>query len=191
MSLLVPARRPARELLDDQSLPQEEMARSLQDLELVNARWGGGGALADWLLARTRPGETPPVILDVGAGSGGVSRSVAARLAAHGVAAQVVAVDLQWRPLAFGRARRPGLVGKEALDNRSMLDLRRHLFPWIFVSIAGRMVFESAASKHDGPASVLQAYTPSEAEAIARSAVPEARVERVFPYRMLVTGPPL
>jgi ubiquinone/menaquinone biosynthesis C-methylase UbiE len=234
LSLLVPPRRPARELIDDESLPSEEMARSLQDLERVNARWGGGGALADWLLARMGTAEhreTPPLILDVGAGSGGVSRSVAARLAECGVAAKVVAVDLQWRHLAFGRSRRPDLVAlaadafelpfpdracdwvvstlvlhhfspeengrllreiaRVARRGFAMLDLRRHLFPWIFVSIAGRIVFESAASKHDGPASVLQAYTPREVEAIARAAVPDARVERVFPYRMLVTGPAL
>jgi len=36
---------------------------------------------------------------------------------------------------------------------------------------------------------VLQAYTPEEAGRIARAAVPDARVERVFPFRMLITGP--
>ncbi|MCA1581987.1 MAG: hypothetical protein LC796_11480 [Acidobacteria bacterium] len=69
------------------------------------------------------------------------------------------------------------------------LDLRRHYFPWIFVSIAGRIIFESRVSLFDGQASVLQAYTPEEARAIVRDAVPGSRVERIFPYRLLISGP--
>jgi SAM-dependent methyltransferase len=141
-----------------------------------------------------------------------------------------VAVDLQWRHLAAGRAEHGGGIPSVAAnafalpfadgaadwivstllfhhfspeENRAllaevarvarrgfaMLDLRRHLFPWMFVRLAGPLVFESRASIADGPASVLQAYTPEEARAIARGAVPAARVEPVFPYRILITGP--
>ncbi|MFN2632157.1 MAG: methyltransferase domain-containing protein, partial [Thermoanaerobaculia bacterium] len=71
----------------------------------------------------------------------------------------------------------------------AILDLRRHYFPWIFVSIAGRIIFESRVSLFDGQASVLQAYTPEEARAIVRDAVPGSRVERIFPYRLLISGP--
>ncbi len=232
MSLLVPARRPAHELLDDGGLAPEEMARSLRDLELVNRRWGGAGALVDHILTasrQTRASGERLFVLDVGAGSGGVTRFLAERLAEAGVEARVAAVDLQWRHLAAGRAARGGLpavaadvfrlpfpdrssdfvvstlvfhhfspdengrlireIARVARVGFAILDLRRHLFPWIFVSIAGRVVFETVVSLHDGRASVLQAYTPDEAEAIATSAVPESRVRRVFPYRMLITGP--
>lgn len=239
MSLLVPARKPARELLDDVDLPSDEMARSLRDLDLVNASWGGGGALLDHLVRGMRAAPRPVsggvgdgrfVVLDIGAGSGGVSRSIARRLDRERLRAAVVPVDLQWRHLAAGRstndARLAALcadaftlpfadrsadwivstlvfhhfspeqnrrmlaeVARVARRGFAMLDLRRHLFPWIFVSLAGRLVFETPVSLHDGKASVLQAYTPDEAREIAVAAVPGAKVERVFPYRILITGP--
>jgi len=70
-----------------------------------------------------------------------------------------------------------------------MLDVRRHLFPFLFVALAGRLTFETSVSVHDGQASVLQAYTEEEACAIARRALPSASVETLFPFRLLVTGP--
>lgn len=230
MSLLVPQRRPAHELLDDVDLPGDEMARSLRDLELVNRTWGGSRALEDHILPRMRTSAADRfVVLDVGAGSGTVARRLAARIAAAGHRATVIAVDLQWRHLVAGRKsagpRLPSLAANAfALpladggadwvvstlvfhhfspdENRAllrelarvarrgfaMLDLRRHLFPWMFVSVAGPLVFESRISVLDGRMSVLQAYTPEEARAIARGAVADARVDRVFPYRILITG---
>ncbi|HTD51617.1 MAG TPA: methyltransferase domain-containing protein, partial [Thermoanaerobaculia bacterium] len=71
----------------------------------------------------------------------------------------------------------------------AVLDLRRHLLPLLFVSIAGPLLFESRTSIADGPASVRQAYTKGEAERIAREAWPGTKVERVFPFRLLITGP--
>jgi SAM-dependent methyltransferase len=71
----------------------------------------------------------------------------------------------------------------------ALLDLRRHLFPLLFVSIAGPLLFKSRASVADGPASVRQAYTQGEAERIAREAWPGTTVERVFPFRLMITGP--
>jgi SAM-dependent methyltransferase len=71
----------------------------------------------------------------------------------------------------------------------ALLDLRRHLLPLLFVSIAGPLLFESRVSVADGPASVRQAYTQAEAERIAREAWPGTKVERVFPFRLLITGP--
>ncbi|MEP6802244.1 MAG: methyltransferase domain-containing protein [Acidobacteriota bacterium] len=231
MSLLVPPRRPARELLDDVALPAEDMARSLRDLDLVNEKWGGSRALETHLLSRMEKtrGEKI-VVLDVGAGSGAVARALGDRLAWGGHRATVVAVDLQWRHLAAGRAARGrdapalaadafslplstggadwvvstlvfhhfspeengALIREFARVSRrgfALLDLRRHLFPWIFVSIAGRIVFQSRVSLLDGQASVLQAYTVEEAREIARAAVSGSRVEPVFPYRMLISGP--
>lgn len=230
MSLLIPRRRPTREILDDAQLASEEMARSLRDLDLVNEKWGGARALERHLLTAMAPPGERLVVLDVGAGSGSVAQNLASRIARAGRGARLVAVDLQWRHLVAGRASRgPGVAALAAdafslplpdggvdwvvstlmfhhfspSENRALLrefarvarrgyallDLRRHLFPWIFVSVMGRLVFESRVSMHDGPASVLQAYTPEEARAVAREAVPGSRVERVFPYRMLISGP--
>jgi SAM-dependent methyltransferase len=231
MSLLVPRRRPCHELLDDDALASEDMARSLRDLDLVNEHWGGSRALEEYMVGETRMARAGRfILLDLGAGSGAVSRRLAGRLAREGHRATVIAVDLQWRHIAAGRtAARTGVpalcadafslpladgaadwvvstlffhhfspeqnatllkeIARVARHGFAILDLRRHLFPWIFVCLAGRLVFESQASRHDGPASVLQAYTPDEALAIAQAAGPGARVRRVFPYRMLITGP--
>ncbi|MEO8430354.1 MAG: methyltransferase domain-containing protein [Acidobacteriota bacterium] len=230
MSLLVPPRRPTPELLDDPRLPPEEMARSLRDLDLVNRRWGGAHALEGWLLARMAVSAGPFTILDIGAGSGAVTRRLQRRIRAAGHRATVVAVDLQWRHLAAGRSAAPeagaalaanafslplsdggadwvvstlvfhhfspeengallGELRRVARRGFALLDLRRHLVPWMFISLAGRLVFESRVSLHDGQASVLQAYTPEEAGSIALRAAPGARVELVFPYRMLITAP--
>jgi len=71
----------------------------------------------------------------------------------------------------------------------ALLDLRRHLFPLVFVSLAGRAVFRSRISVADGAASVRQAYTLEEACAIAAEAVPGARAVPVFPFRLLICGP--
>jgi SAM-dependent methyltransferase len=231
MSILVPRRRPCHELLDDAALPPDEMARSLRDLELVNRSWGGSRALEEHLLPAMRAVAGGRfILLDVGAGSGDVTRNLALRLKREGCSVTIIAVDLQWRHLAAGRAWRgrdlPAFAGDAfALpipdggadwvistlvfhhfspeENRALLkelsrvarrgfamfDLRRHLFPWMFVWAAGPLVFESRVSVLDGRASVLQAYTPDEARTIAFAAVPGARVRRVFPYRMLITGP--
>ena len=68
------------------------------------------------------------------------------------------------------------------------LDLRRHRFPELFVSLAGRLLFQARISIEDGAASVRQAYTPDEALEVARSVDARARARRVFPFRLLVWG---
>lgn len=228
MSLLVPERRPSQEILDDDKLAPEEMARSLRDLERVQRAWGGARALAQWLVPRMDPAERP-VLVDVGAGSGAVTRELGRRLAAAGRPARTVAVDLQWRHLAAGRPRAAGVLSAAAdafslpftdggvdwtvstlvfhhfspAENRRflrelsrvsrrgflVLDLRRHRVPWMVVSLAGRVLFETRVSLLDGRASVLQAYTPREADRIAADAVPGASAESIFPYRILIRGP--
>ncbi|MGH9317518.1 MAG: methyltransferase domain-containing protein [Thermoanaerobaculia bacterium] len=232
MTLLVPPRRPSREALDDGNLPCEEMCRSLHDLALVNRHWGGSRALERYLLPRLREAGPGSVrLLDVGAGSGDVSRRLARVLRESGFDASVVAVDLQWRHLAAGRRMFPHEplpctaadafrlpfasrsidwivstllfhhfspeqnvrflreLARVARRGFALLDLRRHLFPLLFVRLAGALVFESPVSIQDGVASVGQAYTLAEARAILRQAVPGFRVEKVFPFRLLITSP--
>ncbi len=234
MSLLVPPRRPSPEALDDANLPCGEMCRSLRDLTLVNRRWGASRALERYLLPKLREARLPSVrLLDVGAGSGDVSRRLARVLRQEGFDARVAAADVQWRHLAAGRQmsgneplacaaadafRLPfasrsidwiistlvfhhfspqqnvGLLRELSRVARlgfALLDLRRHLFPLLFVRLAGPLVFESPISIQDGIASVGQAYTLEEARAIAGEAVPGSRVEKVFPFRLLITSPAL
>jgi len=227
--VLTPQRQPGPERLDDPNLPSEEMARSLEDIALVNRSWGGSQAVARHLLERLpRPPASPLSILDVGAGSGDVSRRLARQLGRCGVETRVVATDLQWRHLAAGRrifgTRLPSaaadafclpfapcsfdftistlllhhfepeqnvcLMREAARVSRegfALLDLRRHVFPLVFVRLAGRLFFRSRVSLEDGIASVRQAYTPAEARKIAEAAAAGTRVEKVFPFRMLIS----
>ena len=104
MSLLVPPRRPSRELLDDPSLPGDEMRRSLEDIDLVHRRWGAARALVRHLAPRVRDLGRPARILDVGAGSGTVSTRLVQDLAERRARARVVSLDIQWRHLAAGRS---------------------------------------------------------------------------------------
>ena len=69
-----------------------------------------------------------------------------------------------------------------------VLDLRRHLVPLLFVRAAGPLFFRSPVSSADGAASVRQAYTPAEARAIAGRALPDSRVARIFPFRLLLSA---
>jgi SAM-dependent methyltransferase len=109
MSLLVPPRRPSREILDESDLKPEEMARSLADLELVNEVFGSARLLGRRLKRHGKlAGGSRSTVLDVGAGSGTVSTSLAAHLERAGVEARVIATDLQWRHLAVGRTRNGG-----------------------------------------------------------------------------------
>jgi SAM-dependent methyltransferase len=229
MSLLVPPRQPSREILDDPGIPPEEMERSLADLWLVNRAWGGSRAIERKILRHSRPGNARRlVLLDIGAGSGHVSRRLARRLRAAGLEAIVIASDLQWRHLAAGRRMMDGepppavcadafalpfrdgavdwvvstlmlhhfspeenaslltRLAKVARAGLALLDLRRHLLPLAFVSAAGRLLFRTRISVDDGKASVRQAYTPEEVGAFTARALPGARVEKVFPFRLLV-----
>jgi ubiquinone/menaquinone biosynthesis C-methylase UbiE len=232
MSLFVPPRRPSREILDETDLSPEEMAASLADLELVNSALGSARILEGRLSVPLRSaGGAPATILDVGAGSAGVARDLVRRLENRGLAARVIATDLQWRHLAVGRARANGQsLSAAAADvfsfpfaDRSvdwavstllvhhfspeenvrllrelarvarrgivLLDLRRHRLPLLFITLAGRLAFQSRVSVADGAASVRQAYTQQEAREFARESLPGARVERIFPFRLLIAHP--
>ncbi len=231
MSLLVPARRPSAEILDDPAISSDEMARSLEDLSLVN-RWLRSARALEGFLVREmqRLDVTRPVLLDVGAGSADVSRRLAYSLVRAGRPARVLACDVQWRHLVAGRRmagdRFPSVCGdafalpfgeksvdwivstlffhhfspeenarmlasfaRVARHGFALLDLSRHVLPLAVVSVAGRLLFRTRISVSDGMASVKQAYTPEEARHIAGGAVTGARVERVFPFRFLVSAP--
>ncbi len=231
MNLLVPRRRASSELLDDEALAAEEMRKSLRDLERLNRGWGASRALEEFLRPRLRKSENglgPVLVLDVGAGSGSVTRSLARGLSAAGLPVRAIAVDRQWRHLVagdLGSNATPAIAAdafrlplrdasvdwvisnlflhhfspegmicllrelvRVSRRGFAMLDVRRHLFPLLFVAVAGRLTFETRVSVHDGQASVLQAYTREEVLDIARKALPTARVEKIFPFRLLVIG---
>lgn len=207
------------------------MARSLEDLSLVHRWWDSTGAIERFLVGEIRRLRiSRPVLVDVGAGSGDVTRRLGRALSRAGHPASVLACDLQWRHLVAGRRmaresfpsvsadafalpladssvdwivstlffhhfspeENAALLAEFSRAARlgfALLDLRRHLLPLAFISIAGRLLFKTPVSVSDGIASVRQAYTPEEAGRIARQAVSGARVERVFPFRFLLSAP--
>src|ERR1700739_3680046 len=117
MSLLVPPRRPSRELLAAPRLPSEEMRQSLEDIDLVHRRWRADRVLVRHLAPRLRAIGRPARILDVGAGSGSVADRLGAALSSKGSRARIVALDRQWRHLAAGRRlcrSHPPAVGADA-----------------------------------------------------------------------------
>ena len=206
------------------------MARSLEDLDFVNRFWGNARVLARRIRPRLRPSrDSRFTILDVGAGAATLSRDLAERLGRGGARVSVVALDLQWRHLAAGRAgpregRGPAVaadafalpfpdgsadwivstlffhhfspaenvrllkeLSRVARGGLALLDIRRSLLPLLFVSLAGRVAFKTRVSLEDGLASVRQAYTAEEARQFAAEALPGARVERVFPSRLMIS----
>ena len=135
MSLLVPARRPGHELLDDPALPDTEMRRSLEDIDLVHRRWGGRpSAPGAYLVPRVSALGRPARILDVGAGSGSVADRLGRALNRAGPPARVVALDRQWRHLAAGRRLcrgRPPAVGADAFR----LPFADGAFDWVISTL--------------------------------------------------------
>jgi hypothetical protein len=62
-------------------------------------------------------------------------------------------------------------------------DLERHWLPYLFICSA-RPFARSRITRHDGPASVRQAYTRSEIEALAREAgFAHFETRRLLPFR--------
>lgn len=84
------------------------------------------------------------------------------------------------------------LRGFRRLARRAVLinDLRRHRLPWAFIGFAARLTRRHPMFVHDAPLSVLRGFTDDELLAAAREAgAPDPRVERRFPFRLVLTIP--
>ena len=136
MSFLVPPRRPSHEHLDDPHLPPDEMRRSLEDLRMVNRRWGGSRALERHLLPRVQalgPGRAR--ILDVGAGSGEMAFRLEKSLRSAGCDASVLALDLQWRHLMAGRSMARGESARAAAADAFRLPIGDNAVDFVVSSL--------------------------------------------------------
>ena len=105
MGLLVPPRAPSDELLDGNLAP-EEAEESLADIEWIHRALGGRRIVRRHLvpLLLAVP-SARPVLLDLGAGSGHVGRSLAGELARRG--RELVTIDLD-RQLLHARLSAKG-----------------------------------------------------------------------------------
>jgi SAM-dependent methyltransferase len=93
-----PARRRGREHLDDPTLDPAVAARSLRDVALANALFGGRraalGELAAHFAAAARSGVRSLSLLDVGTGLGDIPRAARAAAARHGVALRTIGLEV-------------------------------------------------------------------------------------------------
>lgn len=83
------------------------------------------------------------------------------------------------------------LRGLYALARRALVitDLRRAKVPYYFGRLFFRMLFRSTVSVEDGLLSIRRAFHDEELrEAFARAEIPNVRIRRVFPYRLLAVA---
>jgi ubiquinone/menaquinone biosynthesis C-methylase UbiE len=67
-------------------------------------------------------------------------------------------------------------------------DLHRHPVAYASIQLLAQMFSKSNMVKHDGPVSVLRAFSPSDLQEIARRAGVPAEVHRSFPFRLVLVG---
>jgi ubiquinone/menaquinone biosynthesis C-methylase UbiE len=72
-----------------------------------------------------------------------------------------------------------------------VVDLVRNLVPYYIVSLSSRLFSRNQLTRHDGPASVLSAFTSDELKALAANVgFSNVTIESAFPYRLLLIGVP-
>ena len=78
-----------------------------------------------------------------------------------------------------------------SLTRRALVvnDLRRARVPYLFGRATFRFLFRSRVSVEDGLLSIRRAFTPAELRAaFAEAGIPEARIRRRFPYRIVAVA---
>lgn len=72
-----------------------------------------------------------------------------------------------------------------------VIDLHRHSVAYFFYTTVGRLFFHNRLIREDGALSILRSFTPEELLDLARRAgLAEPRVERHFPYRLVLAAQP-
>jgi len=72
-----------------------------------------------------------------------------------------------------------------------VIDLHRHSVAYFFYTTVGRLFFHNRLIREDGALSILRSFTPEELLDLARRAgLADPRVERHFPYRLVLAALP-
>ncbi len=121
------------ELLDQPDLGPAETARSLRELDRVNRWLLGGLPLARTLLPLLPRGARPPLVLDLGTGSGEVAAALARKAARRGTPVQVVGLDRKLSHLVIGR--RTGRPHWRVVGDAAALPFRDGAFAWSFSTL--------------------------------------------------------
>lgn len=70
-----------------------------------------------------------------------------------------------------------------------VIDLHRHPVAYYFYKTAGRLFFHNRLIREDGALSILRGFAPGELRRLAeRAGLAGAKVERRFPYRLVLRG---
>ena len=70
-----------------------------------------------------------------------------------------------------------------------MIDLHRHPVAYVFYTTIGRLMLHNRLLREDGALSILRSFAPAELLRLAaRAGLQRARVERRFPYRLVLRG---
>jgi ubiquinone/menaquinone biosynthesis C-methylase UbiE len=71
------------------------------------------------------------------------------------------------------------------------IDLHRHPVAYYFYTTAGRLLLHNRLVREDGALSILRGFRPRELHQLAeRAGLRDVKVERRFPYRLVVSGSP-
>jgi ubiquinone/menaquinone biosynthesis C-methylase UbiE len=199
------------ELMDDLSRPQREFDEAYRELARVNRWLGGIRAIERFLPAGNL------LILDVAAGACDVAEAISRsgrriivldrnpkglKLAKRSSAVTADALEMPFRDETFDVVM-ASLFFHHLSDEECVQVLKRmwqiarrivlvndlHRHPIAYFSIRALAAFNrSVMFRHDGPVSVLRAFTARELLAIARRAGVPARVHRSFPYRLVLVA---
>jgi SAM-dependent methyltransferase len=70
-----------------------------------------------------------------------------------------------------------------------VIDLHRHPLAYYFYTTVGRLFLRNRLTRKDGALSILRSFKPRELATLARAAnLPNAKVRRHFPYRLVLSG---
>jgi ubiquinone/menaquinone biosynthesis C-methylase UbiE len=203
----------AHELLDEHDAPRADMERSLRDLRRFN-RWAGGTRTYRRLVRRLAPTAKIVVDMGAGTADlldalpaevttiavdlnikhllYERSRSRALRVVADAnrLPFRDASVDVVTSSHFFHHFE----PGENAAILRGALrvarigamasDTRRHLLPFLFAWLLGKLHLVGRITAHDAPASVARGYTPDEAKAVGeKTGAAPVEVVTMMPFR--------
>lgn len=203
----------SHELLDELDAPRADMERSLRDLRRIN-KYLGGLAVYRRMLARFAGARSvldigtgtsddleavPHIPLRIG-----LDFKIDHLLYLRGNGSRIhrVVGDAQHLPFRdgavdvvtsahffhhFSPEENLGILRESlrvARDGVAVNDTERHVIPWLFVKLLGALRLIGRITRHDGPASVRQAYTLGEARSIAEQVKAKYEIVHMWPFRL-------
>ncbi|PIQ27705.1 SAM-dependent methyltransferase [bacterium (Candidatus Blackallbacteria) CG17_big_fil_post_rev_8_21_14_2_50_48_46] len=112
----------AQELLDAPELPQAELWRNLEELEIINRWLGGHRVTLQGLQRLIRDRQKTWKIVDIGCGGGDTLKAIAHWGQARGIKLQLTGVDLKPECLAFAQKACQGLEIKWICSDYRAID---------------------------------------------------------------------